>query len=177
MNKPVLVQKVNSCNSLNKKVECFVLCKHVLVSCANDMKQVALFNVLQDQVDRFLVFERCVQTHYVLVLQPLLDGDLTFKGFFDFGACQGCLKNLLYSYTYATRFVHSQTHCAVSSFANLLVFDFQFTESDFREYLLLSHSVSRLELTLLDERGCAYNTQVFFLQKLRVMLCALELMF
>ena len=68
MNKPVLVQKVNSSDGLDEEVEGFVFSQHVFVSSADDMKQVALLHMFQNQVDRFFVLQRRVEPHYVLML-------------------------------------------------------------------------------------------------------------
>jgi len=47
VDKAVFVEKVDSSDSLNKKVECFVLCQQtLLVSISNDVEKVSLLHIL-----------------------------------------------------------------------------------------------------------------------------------
>ena len=123
MDKSILVQKVNSGHGLNKKVKGFVFRKNVLLPCADNVEQIALLHVLQHQVDGRRVFQRGIETHNVLVLELLLDGDLSLEGFLNLRACERCLFNSLDRDTYATRFVHCQADCAVCPSADLLRFE------------------------------------------------------
>lgn len=57
MDKPVHVEEVDASHRLNKKVECFVFCKlGRLVAIPNNVEQIALLNILQDQVNVVVVF-------------------------------------------------------------------------------------------------------------------------
>ena len=82
MDKPVLMEEINSGYSLDEKIKGFIFSECALFI-ANDEKKVTLWDILEDQVNKLCVFQGGITSHDVDVLQLLLDLNLPSKRLLD----------------------------------------------------------------------------------------------
>ena len=82
MNKTLFVHIINTRAYLDEKVESCILTQILLSS--DQVKQVAFARILKGQVDGVSIFKRGVESADVLVIELLLNSDLTYESFFDF---------------------------------------------------------------------------------------------
>lgn len=84
VNQALLVQVIDSRANLNEEVERCVLAQVLLLT--YQVEQISFGGVLECKVDRRFVLEGGVEPANVLVVQLLLDPDLSNQGLFDLAA-------------------------------------------------------------------------------------------
>ena len=86
MDQTLFVHKVDSRAYLDEEVECSVFSQALFFP--DEVEEVTFASILKGQVDDFLVFEACVESANILVIQLLLDSNFPNQRLLDFAASQ-----------------------------------------------------------------------------------------
>ena len=112
MDEAIFMQEIKSGDSLDPEVEGFIFSKLRLVITYN-MEQIAaqcVINVLKDQIDVLFILETCVEAHNMLVLQLLLDFNLSSESLLQFWRLNTSFVHFLYCNFRLCRDVRSDLH-------------------------------------------------------------------
>ena len=120
VNKPLLVQIIDSGTNLDEEIEGCILAQELLLT--DEVEQIALGSIFECQVNGCFILEARVEPADVLVIELFLDPYLSNEGFFDLTGRKGGLFNLLYSNLDGILFVSGQLYFTIRTFSQISLF-------------------------------------------------------
>ncbi len=121
MYEAVFMQEIDASNCLDEEIEGFGFAEHAFF--ADDKKQVTLFHILEDQVNKAVIFQTGVKAHNVDMFELLLDLNFSLKRFLHFRCLQRVLINFFNRHCNICRFVYSQLYHSVRPFPEAFVIE------------------------------------------------------